>query len=72
MPQGGVDHYSLPDRQGNGLELADTGCDIENRQQRTPIAAAALGGIVMAELSARRAAVTMAFRRQSGTDRIAA
>ena len=59
--------------QGLELELADTGCDIKDRLKRTPIAAAALGvQLVWQNCPQGGAAVTMTFRRQSGSGRIAA
>jgi len=74
MPHGGdLSITACETEQGLELELADTGCDIEKRSQRTPIAAAALGvQLVWQNCPQGGAAVTMTFRRQSGSGRIAA
>jgi len=74
MPEGGdLTITACETAQGLELELADTGCDIENRVQRTPIAAAAMGvELVWQNCPQGGAAVTMTFHRQSGTGRIAA
>ena len=74
MPQGGdLTITACQTAKGMELELADTGCDIESRQKRTPIAAAALGvELLWQNCPQGGAAVTMTFRRQGGTDRIAA
>ena len=58
---------------GLELELADTGRDIEQRAQRLPLAAAALGAqVVWQNCPQGGGAVTVTFRRQSGSGRIAA
>lgn len=58
---------------GLELEIADTGSDIEKRAQSMPIAAAALGvQVVWQNCPQGGAAVTMTFRRQNGSGRIAA
>ena len=74
MPDGGdLTITACETAQGLELELADTGCDIKDRLQRTPIAAAALGvELVWQNCPQGGAAVTMTFRRQSGSGRIAA
>jgi hypothetical protein len=74
MPDGGdLTITACETAQGLELELADTGGDIEGRLRRTPIAAAALGvELIWQNCPQGGAAVTMTFRRQSGTGRIAA
>jgi hypothetical protein len=74
MPDGGdLTITACETIHGLELELADTGNDIENRIQRMPIAAAALGvHIVWQNCPQGGAAVTVTFRRQSGSGRIAA
>ena len=58
---------------GLELELADTGRDIEHRAQRLPMAAAAIGAqVVWQNCPQGGGAVTVTFRRQSGSGRMAA
>ncbi len=58
---------------GVELELADTGCPIEARATRLPLAAAAIGATVQWQNCPQGgAAATIFFRRSSGSNRIAA
>ena len=74
MPQGGdlvVTACETP--QGVELEMADTGRDVEQRAQRLPLAAAAIGAqLAWQNCPQGGAAVTVTFRRESGQRRIAA
>jgi signal transduction histidine kinase len=74
MPEGGdLTITACETAQGLELELADTGCEIENRLQSTPIAAAAMGlELVWQNCPQGGVAVTLTFHRQSGTGRLAA
>ena len=74
MPEGGDLLVTACETiRGLELEIADTGSDIENRVQRMPIAAAALGAqVVWQNCPQGGAAVTVTFQRQSGSGRIAA
>lgn len=74
MPEGGdLTITACETAQGLELELADTGCDIENRLPSTPIAAAAMGlELVWQNCPQGGVAVTLTFHRQSGTGRLAA
>ena len=74
MPDGGDLTVTVCDTiHGLELEIADTGSDIEKRAQSMPIAAAALGvQVVWQNCPQGGAAVTVTFRRQSGSGRIAA
>ena len=74
MPEGGdLTITACETAQGLELELADTGCDIENRLQSTPIAAAAMGlELVWQNCPQGGVAVTLTFHRHSGTGRLAA
>ena len=73
MPDGGdLTVTACQTATGIELEVADTGADIEQRAQRLPMAAAAIG----AKLSWQNcpqggAAVTVVFRPQAGQQRIA-
>jgi len=58
---------------GIELELADTGCDVEEREKRLPMAAAAIGAsLVWQNCPQGGAAVTIKFRPQEGVRRAAA
>ena len=74
MPHGGdLTITACETDQGLELELADTGCDVEDRLRRNPISAAALGvQLFWQNCPQGGAAVTVIFRRQSGSGRIAA
>lgn len=74
MPQGGdLTITACETPSGIELELADTGCDIEERAKRLPMAAAAIG----AQLNWQNcpqggAAVTICFAQKFGRGRMAA
>lgn len=74
MPDGGdliVTACETP--MGIELELADTGCDIKDRDRRFPLAAAAIGAAVTWQNCPQGGgAVTIRFRRQEGVRRAAA
>jgi hypothetical protein len=74
MPDGGdLTVTACETAHGIELEMADTGSDIEQRAQRLPLAAAAIGAqLVWQNCPQGGAAVTVTFRRQSGQGRIAA
>ncbi len=58
---------------GVELELADTGCDVESRATRLPLAAAAIGAKVSWQNCPQGgAAATITFARESGSNRMAA
>lgn len=74
MPEGGdltVTACETPT--GVELELADTGCDVEAREQRFPMVAAAIGASVSwLNCPQGGAAVTIKFRSAQGEKRAAA
>ena len=74
MPDGGdlvVTACQTP--RGLELELADTGCDIEEREKRLPMAAASIGASVMWQNCPQGGgAVTIKFPPQQGIRRAAA
>ncbi len=74
MPEGGdLVVTACETAAGVELELADTGGDIQQRAQRLPMAAAAIGArLVWHNCPQGGAAVTVTFRRHSGQGRIAA
>jgi len=71
MPEGGdLNIMACESVRGVELELADTGGDIENRATRLPLAAAAIGAQVeWHNCPQGGGAVTVTFRRHSGTQR---
>lgn len=74
MPDGGdlvITACETP--RGVELELADTGCDVQDRATRLPLAAAAIGAQVQWQNCPQGGgAVTVTFRRESGNQRMAA
>ena len=74
MPEGGdltVTACETPT--GIELELADTGCDVSDREKRFPMAAAAIGAAVIWQNCPQGGgAVTIKFRPQEGVRRAAA
>jgi hypothetical protein len=74
MPDGG-DLYVSACRSATGveLELADTGCDIGEREKRLPLAAAAIGAAVTwRNCPQGGGSVTIKFRPKQGQRRAAA
>jgi hypothetical protein len=74
MPDGG-DLYITACESANGLELevADTGRDIDQRPQRLPLAAAAIGAqVAWQNCPQGGGAVTVTFGRQQGRGKLAA
>ena len=58
---------------GVELEMADTGCDVQDRATRLPLAAAAIGAqVVWQNCPQGGGAATITFRRDSGSQRAAA
>lgn len=58
---------------GVELEMADTGCDVQERATRLPLAAAAIGAqVTWQNCPQGGGAVTVTFRRESGNQRMAA
>ena len=74
MPKGGdLSITAVETSHGVELELADTGCDIQDRATRLPLAAAAIGAqVTWQNCPQGGAAVTVTFRRASGQQRRAA
>ena len=74
MPAGGDLTVTACETPGGiELEMADTGNDIEQRAQRLPMAAAAIGArLIWQNCPQGGAAVTVTFRRDAGQRRIAA
>jgi hypothetical protein len=74
MPDGGdLTVTACETHRGVELEMADTGSDIQQRAQRLPLTAAAIGAqLAWQNCPQGGAAVTVTFRRQSGQRRIAA
>ncbi len=74
MPDGGdLTVTACETHHGVELELADTGCGVESRVTRLPLAAAAIGaGVKWQNCPQGGAAVTITFRRESGSGRVAA
>ena len=74
MPDGGdLTITACETPRGLELELADTGCDIEDRATRLPLAAAAIGARVgWQNCPQGGAAVTVTFRVEGGQQRMAA
>ncbi|MEM8667548.1 MAG: ATPase [Planctomycetota bacterium] len=74
MPEGGdLSIMACETSQGLELELADTGCDIDDRPTNLPMAAAAIGARVgWQNCPQGGAAVTVTFRVEGGQQRMAA
>jgi signal transduction histidine kinase len=74
MPDGGdLSIAACETSRGVELELADTGCDIQDRATRLPLAAAAIGAqVIWQNCPQGGGAVTVTFRRESGQQRVAA
>ena len=74
MPDGGdLTVAACESPKGIELEIADTGGDIQQRAQRLPMAAAAIGAqLAWQNCPQGGAAVTVTFARESGQGRIAA
>ena len=74
MPSGGeITVTACETVHGIELEFADTGGDAEKRGKHLPMAAASIGAtITWRNCPQGGAAATITFRRQSGTDRLAA
>ncbi len=74
MPAGGdLTVTACNTQNGIELEMADTGSDIEQRAQRLPMAAAAIGAsLVWQNCPQGGAAVTITFRHDAQQHRIAA
>lgn len=74
MPTGGdLSITACETSRGVELEMADTGCDIQDRATRLPLAAAAIGAqVVWQNCPQGGGAVTVTFQRQSGQQRMAA
>lgn len=74
MPAGGdLSITACETSHGVELEMADTGCDVQDRATRLPLAAAAIGAqVTWQNCPQGGGAVTVAFRRESGKQRLAA
>lgn len=74
MPKGGdLTVMACDTATGVELEIADTGCDVSEREQRLPMVAAAIGASVEWQNCPQGgAAVTVKFQPQAGSRRAAA